>query len=197
VCSRVELGGPGAARVDHPSRADRGDGRRRGQALAPLMAHPSSGCTKEPSPVTACRAGARRAVPCDGVLALAFHTLLSFQGTSRIAPRRLVRGSRGMSAARAAATVPRAVRARQTGATRPIVLLDGAGSAIVATRHTEAPPRTRMFRASRRPPQASGRMSLVCGDLLSSVPAPLTPSGERGPGRAGLRAFRFLAAARR
>ena len=41
---------------------------------APLKAHPLSGCAKEPF-----RGGKP---PRDGVLALAFHTLLSFQGTS-------------------------------------------------------------------------------------------------------------------
>jgi hypothetical protein len=41
---------------------------------APLEAHPLSGCAKEPF-----RGGKP---PRDGVLALAFHTLLSFQGTS-------------------------------------------------------------------------------------------------------------------
>ena len=41
---------------------------------APLKAHPLSGCAKEPFQ------GGKP--PRDGVLALAFHTLLSFQGTS-------------------------------------------------------------------------------------------------------------------
>jgi hypothetical protein len=45
-----------------------------GPIPAPLEAHPSSGCAKEPF-----RGGEP---PRDGVLALAFHTLLSFQGTS-------------------------------------------------------------------------------------------------------------------
>ena len=46
----------------------------RGPIPAPLEAHPLSGCAKEPF-----RGGEP---PRDGVLALAFHTLLSFQGTS-------------------------------------------------------------------------------------------------------------------
>jgi hypothetical protein len=46
----------------------------RGPCPAPLEAHPLSGCAKEPF-----QGGEP---PRDGVLALAFHTLLSFQGTS-------------------------------------------------------------------------------------------------------------------
>ena len=46
----------------------------RGPIPAPLEAHPLSGCAKEPF-----QGGEP---PRDGVLALAFHTLLSFQGTS-------------------------------------------------------------------------------------------------------------------
>ena len=46
----------------------------RGPIPAPLEAHPLSGCAKEPFQ------GGKP--PRDGVLALAFHTLLSFQGTS-------------------------------------------------------------------------------------------------------------------
>ena len=68
-----ELGDPGATEFDHPSRTYRGDGRYRDQPV-PLKAHPLSGCAKEPF-----RGGKP---PGDGVLALAFHTLLSFQGTS-------------------------------------------------------------------------------------------------------------------
>ena len=68
-----ELGDPGATEFDHPSRTYREDGRYRDQPV-PLKAHPLSGCAKEPF-----RGGKP---PGDGVLALAFHTLLSFQGTS-------------------------------------------------------------------------------------------------------------------
>jgi hypothetical protein len=59
---------------DHPSRTDRGDGRYRGPTLhrSRLIRYPDAprNRSEEASPLR------------DGVLALAFHTLLSFQGTS-------------------------------------------------------------------------------------------------------------------
>jgi hypothetical protein len=59
---------------DHPSRTDRGDGRCRGPTP----------CTARGSSVIRMRQGTvpRESSPRDGVLALAFRTLLSFQGTS-------------------------------------------------------------------------------------------------------------------
>ena len=69
-----ELGGPGATEFDHPSRTYRGDGRYRGPTLhrSRLIRYPDAprNRSEEASPLR------------DGVLALAFHTLLSFQGTS-------------------------------------------------------------------------------------------------------------------
>ena len=69
-----ELGGPGATEFDHPSRTYRGDGRHRGPTLhrSRLIRYPDAprNRSEEASPLR------------DGVLALAFHTLLSFQGTS-------------------------------------------------------------------------------------------------------------------
>jgi hypothetical protein len=59
---------------DHPSRTDRGDGRYRGPTLhrSRLIRYPDAPRNRSEgaSPLR------------DGVLALAFHTLLSFQGTS-------------------------------------------------------------------------------------------------------------------
>ena len=69
-----ELGDPGATEFDHPSRTYRGDGRYRGPTLhrSRLIRYPDAprNRSEEASPLR------------DGVLALAFHTLLSFQGTS-------------------------------------------------------------------------------------------------------------------
>jgi hypothetical protein len=69
-----ELGGPGATEFDHPSRTYRGDGRYRGPTLhrSRLIRYPDAPRNRSK--------GAK--LPRDGVLALAFHTLLSFQGTS-------------------------------------------------------------------------------------------------------------------
>jgi hypothetical protein len=67
-----EPGGPGAAEFDHPSRTYRG-------------ATGDQPCTAQGSSVIRMRQGTvprRASPPRDGVLALAFHTLLSFQGTS-------------------------------------------------------------------------------------------------------------------
>jgi hypothetical protein len=70
----MELGDPGATEFDHPSRTYRGDGRCKGPTLhrSRLIRHPDAprNRSEEASPLR------------DGVLALAFHTLLSFQGTS-------------------------------------------------------------------------------------------------------------------
>ena len=59
---------------DHPSRTYRGDGRHRGPTLhrSRLIRYPDAPRNRSK--------GAK--LPRDGVLALAFHTLLSFQGTS-------------------------------------------------------------------------------------------------------------------
>ena len=69
-----ELGDPGATEFDHPSRTYRGDGRYKGPTLyrSRLIRYPDAprNRSEEASPLR------------DGVLALAFHTLLSFQGTS-------------------------------------------------------------------------------------------------------------------
>ena len=69
-----ELGDPGATEFDHPSRTYRGDGRHKGPTLyrSRLIRYPDAprNRSEEASPLR------------DGVLALAFHTLLSFQGTS-------------------------------------------------------------------------------------------------------------------
>ena len=69
-----ELGDPGATEFDHPSRTYRGDGRHRGPTLhrSRLIRYPDAPRNRSK--------GAK--LPRDGVLALAFHTLLSFQGTS-------------------------------------------------------------------------------------------------------------------
>ena len=132
----------------------------RGPIPAPLEAHPLSGCAKEPF-----QGGEP---PRDGVLALAFHTLLSFQGTSP-----------GCSSA-THSRFPRHVRRRSggdatTGLSRSSKTshLSGAYSLRSPARHVGA------VTQKRRPaPGLSGRrdghrkpsdeLLLAFGDLLSS-----------------------------
>jgi hypothetical protein len=126
---------------------------------APLKAHPLSGCAKEPF-----RGGKP---PGDGVLALAFRTLLSFQGTSPGCSSATTCGSRFAS--------PPERRGRTTGRSdrQRLPTCPAAYSWWSTTRHVDT------FTQKRRPaPDLRGRQDghrkpsdqllLALGDLLSS-----------------------------
>jgi len=155
-----ELGDPGATEFDHPSRTYRGDGRYKGPTLyrSRLIRYPDAprNRSEEASPLR------------DGVLALAFHTLLSFQGTSPGCssathlrfPRRVTAGAAGRyhGPFKIVKDFPPARRAYSWGST---------------TRHVDT------FTQKRRPaPPPSGRQDghrtavgwnpVAFGDLLSS-----------------------------
>jgi hypothetical protein len=155
-----ELGDPGATEFDHPSRTYRGDGRHRGPTLhrSRLIRYPDAprNRSEEASPLR------------DGVLALAFHTLLSFQGTSPGCssathlrfPRRVAAGAAGRyhGPFKIVTDFPPARRAYSWWST---------------TRHVDT------FTQKRRPApellgvrtateQPSDRILLAFGDLLSS-----------------------------
>src|SRR5688500_2321573 len=104
----------------------------RGPYPAPLEAHPLSGCAKEPF-----RGGKP---PRDGVLALAFHTLLSFQGTSPGCSSATHLRFPCRVAAGAAGTVPRAFQDRQRPPTCPVSVLLVEHHPPRRHLHTEAPP---------------------------------------------------------
>jgi hypothetical protein len=111
-----------------------------------------------------------RASPRGTGLALAFRTLLSFQGTSPgCSSATRSRFPRRGPVAGAAGTVPRACRGRQRPPTRT-----GAYSLRSAARHVGAVTQKRrpapgLSWASGRPPKPSDRILLAFGDLLSSV----------------------------
>lgn len=120
----------------------------RGPYPAPLEAHPLSGCAKEPFH--------EGRAPGGTGLALAFRTLLSFQGTSP-----------GCSSA-TRSRFPRLVlsperRGRYHGPLEIVKDFPPDRSVLLAEccpprrrRHTEAPPRARTLWASGRPPKAVG-----------------------------------------
>jgi hypothetical protein len=123
-----------------------GMGGGKGLGLLPLPAHLLSRCAIRNRPAVR-HAGSMPAAPARSTgLALAFHTLLSFQGTSR----KLFGDSPAVPASapttRAAATLARAFRARQTSASHGTP--------------AEYPVHRRHFRQKRRPApchRASGR----------------------------------------
>jgi hypothetical protein len=166
-----ELGGPEPREFDHPSRTDRGDGRYGG---LPRTARGSSVIRMRQGTVP------RRACPPgDGVLALAFHTLLSFQGTSPgCSSATHLRFPRPVTA-RAAGTVPRAFQARQRPPTCPDSVLLVEHHPPRRHRHTEAPPCAPTFWASGRPPN-SRRIESCWRSATSCLPMPTPPasSGE-------------------
>jgi hypothetical protein len=139
-------------------------------------------CTAQGSSVIRMRQGTvprGASPPRDGVLALAFHTLLSFQGTS---PGMLFGDSPAVPVSchrRSGGTVPRAFQDRQRLPTCP-------GSVLLVEHrlprrhlHTEAPPCAPTFWASGRPPnsrriESSWRSATPC----LPMPTPLASSGE-------------------
>ena len=88
--SRLDPGDLTATEAHHPSERAREDGRCRGSLQGTVvLAHPLlPGCSIEPSSgVERSGYGTRSCPPrIDGVSALAFHTLLSFQGASSGSP---------------------------------------------------------------------------------------------------------------
>ena len=154
-----ELGDPGATEFDHPSRTYRGDGRYRDQPV-PLKAHPLSGCAKEPFQ------GGKP--PGDGVLALAFHTLLSFQGTSPGCssathlrfPRRVTAGAAG----RYHGPFRSSKTSHLPGQRTP----GGVPPATSSPSHRSAALRPDLLGVRTATEQPSDRILLAFGDLLSS-----------------------------
>jgi hypothetical protein len=128
---------------------------------APLEAHPLSGCAKEPFH--------EGRAPSGTGLALAFRTLLSFQGTSP--------GCSSATRSRFPRHVPSPERrGRYHGPLEIVKDFPPDRSVLLAEycpprrhRHTEAPPRTRTVWASGRPPKAVGWTPVGFGDPLSSV----------------------------
>ena len=166
-----ELGGPGATEFDHPSPDVPGGWATQGTNPAPLKAHPLSGCAKEPF-----RGGKP---PRDGVLALAFHTLLSFQGTSP--------GCSSATHLRFPCPSPPERRGRYHGPFKIVKDLPPARSAYSCwstTRHVDTftqkrRPVARSVWASGRPPnsrriESSWRSATSC----LPVPAPWASAGE-------------------
>jgi hypothetical protein len=155
-----ELGDPGATEFDHPSRTYRGDGRYRGPTLhrSRLIRYPDAprNRSEEASPLR------------DGVLALAFHTLLSFQGTSP--------GCSSATHLRFPRRVPAGAAGRYHGPFKIVKDFPPARRAYSwwsTTRHVDT------FTQKRRPApdllgvrtateQPSERILLAFGDLLSS-----------------------------
>ena len=137
---------------------------------APLKAHPLSGCAKEPFQ------GGKP--PRDGVLALAFRTLLSFQGTSPGALRRLTCGSRVVS--------PPERRDGTTGLSRSSKTSHlpgqrtpwGAPPATATPSHRSAVLRPPPSRASGRPPKPSDGSWWRSATSCLPMPTPLASSGE-------------------
>jgi hypothetical protein len=155
---------------DHPSRTDRGDGRCGGLTLhrSRLIRYPD-----------APRNRSEGQAPRDGVLALAFHTLLSFQGTSPGRSSATHLRFPCLVAAGAAGTVPRASQARQRLPTCPDSVLLVEHHPPRRHLHTEAPPCARTFWASGRPPNSRWigscwRSATPC----LPMPTPLASSGE-------------------
>ena len=158
---------------DHPSRTDRGDGRSRGPTLnrSRLIRYPDAPRNRSK--------GAK--LPRDGVLALAFHTLLSFQGTSP--------GCSSATHLRFPCQSPPERRGRYHGPLKIVKDFPPARSAYSwwsTTRHVrtvtqEVPPCARTCWASGRPPnsrriESSWRSATSC----LPMPAPLA-SFRRGP----------------
>src|SRR5829696_4587619 len=153
-------------------------------------------CTAQGSSVIRMRQGTvpRRQAPRDGVLALAFHTLLSFQGTSPGRSSATHLRFPGVVTAGAAGTVPRAFQDRQRLPTCPASVLLVEHHPPRRHLHTEAPscrPNRLGVRTATEPP--SDRILLALGDPLSSG------AGAVGVGRRGPRSRRtsLLAAWRR
>src|SRR5829696_791919 len=138
-------------------------------------------CTAQGSSVIRMRQGTvpRRQAPRDGVLALAFHTLLSFQGTSPGRSSATHLRFPGVVTAGAAGTVPRAFQDRQRLPTCPASVLLGEHHPPCRHLHTEAPPCAPTYWASGRPPnsrriESSWRSATSC----LPVPAPRASAGE-------------------
>ena len=181
-----ELGDPGATEFDHPSRTYRGDGRYRGPTLhrSRLIRYPDAprNRSEEASPLR------------DGVLALAFHTLLSFQGTSP--------GCSSATHLRFPGRSPPERRGRYHGPFKIVQRLPTCPASVLLVEHhpprrhlhTEAPPcRPDLLGVRTATEQPSDRILLALGDLLSSG------AGAAGVGRRGPRSRRtsLLAAWRR
>ena len=171
---------------DHPSRTDRGDGRYRGPTLhrSRLIRYPDA-------PRNRSEGGKP---PRDGVLALAFHTLLSFQGTSPGCSSATHLRFPCPVAAGAAGTVPRAFQDRQRLPTCPVSVLLVEHHPPRRHLHTEAPPcAPDLLGVRTATEQPSDRILLAFGDPLSSG------AGAAGVGRRGPRSRRasLLAAWRR
>jgi hypothetical protein len=128
-------------------------------------------CTARGSSVIRMRQGTvpRGTSPRGTGLALAFRTLLSFQGTSP--------GCSSATHSRFPCHVPSPERrGRYHGPLEIVKDFPPVRSVLLAEscsprrrRHTEAPPRTRTVWASGRPPKAVGWTPVAFGDLLSSV----------------------------
>ena len=168
----MELGDPGATEFDHPSRTYRGDGRYKGPTLhrSRLIRYPDAprNRSEEASPLR------------DGVLALAFHTLLSFQGTSP--------GCSSATHLRFPCPVTAGAAGRYHGPFKIVKDFPPARRAYSwwsTTRHVDtftqkrrpAPPPTGRQDGHRT---AVGRILLALGDLLSSD-ADATGVVRRGP----------------
>ena len=156
---------------DHPSRTDRGDGRDRGPTLhrSRLIRYPDAprNRSEEASPLR------------DGVLALAFHTLLSFQGTSP--------GCSSATHLRFPCQSPPERRGRYHGPLKIVKDFPPARTAYSwwsTARHVDTVtqkrrPAPRTFWASGRPPnsrriESSWRSATSC----LPMPTPLASSGE-------------------
>ena len=142
----------------------------RGPIPAPLEAHPLSGCAKEPFQ------GGKP--PRDGVLALAFHTLLSFQGTSP--------GCSSATHLRFPHPVAAGAAGRYHGPSKIVKDFPPARSAYSwrsTTRHVDTftqkrRPAPRTFWASGRPPN-SRRIDSYWRSATSCLPMP-TPWASSG-----------------
>jgi hypothetical protein len=158
---------------DHPSRTDRGDGRHRGPTLrrSRLIRYPDAPRNRsaEASPLR------------DGVLALAFHTLLSSQGTSP--------GCSSATHLRFPGPVAAGAAGRYHGPFKSVKDFPPARSAYSwwsTARHVDTftqkrRPVARTFWASGRPPN-SRRIDSWWRSATSCLPMP-TPlaSSRRGP----------------
>ena len=132
----------------------------RGPCPAPLEAHPLSGCAKEPF-----QGGEP---PRDGVLALAFHTLLSFQGTSPgCSSATHLRFPRPVTAGAADGTTGLS-RSSKTSHLPGQRTPGGAPPATSTPSHRSAALRPDLLGVRTATEQPSDRILLALGDLLSS-----------------------------